>query len=589
MKQSRLKSLWWVIGLQYRTTKAAFFWNLLFNGYMGASGILTTYMTAKLITAVTSVAFSSGATRSVYVWLAGLLGLEIISSVLQSLNTLIRRRADQKLDLAASEQYYTKLYQLSQEQFEDETFNTVADRAREGLHQLWRVTYEITNILSSFVSFVAAMIAITVVAPVIGLVIIVSVIPVAIIRMRQNRSMDAAYKKGEPIDRVAWRTRWYLVDPQFMPEVRLINGFRQLVQTWRKNASKYNDMMYAVERRNALLETVGGLIGPVVTFFANVHFFRLLAAGSIGLDRFLFLRGIIDQAASSALSLATSFEKLHQVSIDFSNFNQFYYTEPAIPNGTVKVTKPLTIEFKKVSFTYPAARTPALKDVSFLIVPGSRLALVGENGAGKTTLIKLLLRQYLPSSGQILVNGVDIKDIERESYYAALSILSQDFLTLSHLTIKDNLTFGLAQEPGDTAINTALDMVGATAFVNKLPHKLEQRLDASFKDGSSLSGGQMQRLGVARSLLREGDVMILDEPTSAIDAKAEYNIFNNIYKAHADRTTLIVSHRFSTVRKADKVLVMEQGKIIEYGSHEELMQHGGLYKEMFDLQAEGYR
>jgi ATP-binding cassette subfamily B protein len=214
---------------------------------------------------------------------------------------------------------------------------------------------------------------------------------------------------------------------------------------------------------------------------------------------------------------------------------------------------------------------------------------VGENGAGKTTLIKLLLRQYLPTEGTITINGTDIRDIEQESYYTAISNLSQEFLIVQHLSIKDNLVMGLSQEPSDEEIYNTTDLVGATGFVHKLSQKLNTRLDTSFDGGTNLSGGQKQLLGVARALLRNGDVMILDEPTSAIDAKAEYIIFNNIYKSHDSKTIVIVSHRFSTVRKADKIIVMERGKITEYGTHEELLKKSGLYKEMFEAQAEGYR
>jgi ATP-binding cassette subfamily B protein len=201
----------------------------------------------------------------------------------------------------------------------------------------------------------------------------------------------------------------------------------------------------------------------------------------------------------------------------------------------------------------------------------------------------LLLRQYLPTQGTITVNGVDIKDIQLDSYYNAISNLSQDFLIVDHLSIKDNLLMGIDRKVPNSEIQDAAELVGASNFIAQLPHKLNQRLDPSFEDGTSLSGGQRQRLGVARALLRDGDMMILDEPTSAIDAKGEYLIFNNLYKSHADRTALIVSHRFSTVRKADKIIVMEKGKITEYGSHEELLAYNGLYKEMFEVQAEGYR
>jgi ATP-binding cassette subfamily B protein len=200
-----------------------------------------------------------------------------------------------------------------------------------------------------------------------------------------------------------------------------------------------------------------------------------------------------------------------------------------------------------------------------------------------------LLRQYLPTQGRITVNGVELQDVEQQSYYEAISNLSQDFLMISHLTIRDNLLLGVERNVSDKEIETATAMVGADGFIAKLAHQYKQRLDPSFSDGTGFSGGQSQRLGVARSILRDGDLMILDEPTSAIDAKAEYMIFNNIYKNHGEKTTLIVSHRFSTVRKADKIIVMENGKITEYGSHQELLRHGGLYKEMFETQAEGYQ
>jgi len=275
--------------------------------------------------------------------------------------------------------------------------------------------------------------------------------------------------------------------------------------------------------------------------------------------------------------------------IDLENFSGIFHAEPAISDGSKRVQAPLSIEFKDVSFSYPGTSLPVLSNVSFVISPGDKVAVVGENGAGKTTLVKLLLRHYLPTSGVITVNGEDIRQIHRESYYDALGILSQDFLLPEHMSIRENVTLGLSRETSDDEIWEVLKLVGAKEFVHSLPHRLDERLDPSFKDGTGLSGGQRQRLGVARVLLRKSALIILDEPTSAIDAKGEFQIFNNIYKAHEGKSTLIISHRFSTVRKAERIIVLEGGKIIGRGSHEELIQQGGLYKEMFEVQAEGYR
>ncbi len=581
--------MWWVIKLQLKTSKLYFAWNAFYSIYDGVDSVLLIYIGAKFISSVTDVAIKGSNPREVYKWLILSLILQILSLLLRNMQRIFEKRFQQTMELTVNQLMINKIYDLSQEQFENEVFNTKLALARDSVLSMWRIFSEISFATSSVIRFIGSIGAIVVVAPVIGLVIIITVIPVSLLKMKQNRAYESAYKKSEPYDRVAYRSRWMLIDPSSMSEIRLMNGFKYLLNTWRTNLKKSQDITFATDKKMIKIDLFTDIFEPLVAFVANLYFLRLLIAGGIGLDRFIFVRGLLDQAGNSATSIATSFERLHEMSINLRNFNEVYETPPAIPNGKMRAQRPLSIEFKNVSFAYPGTDVLVLEDISFVIVPGSKLALVGENGAGKSTLLKLLLRQYLPTKGQITINGIDIKDIEQESYYAALSNLSQDFLIVSHLTIKDNLLMGISDDVSDKEVSEITDMVGASSFIHKLPHKLDQRLDTSFDDGTVLSGGQMQRLGVARALLCGGDIMILDEPTSAIDAKAEYMIFNNIYKAHAHKTTLIVSHRFSTVRRAEKIIVMEDGKITEYGSHEELLKHGKLYKEMFEAQAEGYK
>jgi ABC-type multidrug transport system fused ATPase/permease subunit len=584
-----IKSLFWVVKLQFNAARWSFAFNTGYYLYDGAVSIAYTYIGAQLITSVTKVALQDAEASPVYMWLIALFGLQLLTNLLNSINRIVELRIEQKLEIMTNDLLFRKMYSLSQEQFDNEEFNTKLARADDGIRQLSRAMSEINWTVSSLVRFIGAIGAIFFVSPLIGLLIMIAAVPVALAGVRQNKIREKMYKDTESIDRIGMRSRWVLVDPHHMPEVRLINGFKSLYNSWLKNTKKINNEYIKTDKKLFKYDLIEDFAQPLIEVIANVYFFRLLVAGSIGLDRIIFLRGLIDQASNSALSLARSVDKLHQISINLGNFEEVYNTAPAIPDGSVSLDAPLTIELKNVSFTYPGTKLEVLNNVSLKIVPGSKLALVGENGAGKSTLIKLLLRQYLPTSGQIVVNGHDIKDVKLESYYKALSILSQDFMILHHLTIKDNLLLGVNEHRSTQDVSHALELTGADRFINKLPHKLAQRLDSSFDDGSSLSGGQMQRLGVARSLLRRGDIMILDEPTSAIDAKGEFSIFNNIYKEHAGKTTLIVSHRFSTVRKADMVIVMENGKIIEYGSHEELMKYKGLYEEMFSLQAEGYK
>jgi ATP-binding cassette, subfamily B, bacterial len=585
----RVKTLLWVMKLQFNSARLAFVLNSIYYLYDGLVSIVFAYISAKLITSVTEVALQGAEPNSVYIWFISLFGLSILTNILGSINRVVESRIEQKVEITTSEIYFKKMYSLSQEQFDDETFNVKLARGREGLMDLNRVTRELNWTMSSFVRFISAIIAITVVAPILGLIVTIVAIPVAAVGIKQNKIREKMYKDTESIDRISYRSRWLLVDPNSMPEVRLVNGFKSLVNSWKTNTVKTNDMYFETDKKLFKYDFVEDVAQPIIEVLANVYFFRLLLVGTIGLDRFIFLRGVLEQAGSSAISLANSVNRLHEMSINLGNFEEIYNTKPTIPDGKIIADAPLTIEFKNVSFTYPGTTESVLDNISMIIVPGSKLALVGENGAGKSTLIKLLLRQYLPTGGHILVNGTDIRDIKTESYYNALSILSQNFMTVQHLTIKENLLFGLNSNKADKEIYDALELVDAQKFVAKLPNKLNQRLDNSFDDGTDLSGGQIQRLGVARALLRKGDLMILDEPTSAIDAKGEFSIFNNIYKEHAGRTTLIVSHRFSTVRKADMIVVMNNKTIEEYGSHEDLMKYGGLYKEMFELQAEGYK
>lgn len=589
MKQKYLKSLWWIIKLQWKTSRFYFAWEIFNSVVNGLRPIAQAYALAKLLSSVSIAALHQADARVVYFWLTALLLIELISQTINSFDKVARNRFQQKVDIVTNEQYFLKMYELSQEQFDDEQFNTKLDRAREGLSQIWRVLNEISWAVSALIGFVGSIVVIVVVSPVIGILIIATVIPIALIQVKQNTLREEVYKKIEPLDRVAYRSRWILTDPVNMLEVRLMNAFKDLIKFWRINITKSHDLVHENDKRLAKMDILAEMAQPIIGFGANIYFFRLLLMGTIGFDRFIFLRGMLEQASSSAVQLANSAQRLHELSISLYNFSEVFNNPPLIPNGQVAVDRPLTIEFKDVSFSYPGTDKLVLDKVSFVIAPGSKLALVGENGAGKTTLLKLLLRQYLPTEGKITVNGIDIRDVEQESYYSAISNLSQDYFIVHHLSIKDNLTLGLESEPSDDKIYQALDLVEATEFIKKLPHRLNTRLDTSFNNGTNLSGGQKQRLGVARVLLRSGDVMILDEPTSAIDAKAEFTIFNNIYKSHSGKTTLIVSHRFSTVRKADRIIVMDQGKIIEYGSHEELLEYAGLYKEMFEAQAEGYK
>lgn len=262
--------------------------------------------------------------------------------------------------------------------------------------------------------------------------------------------------------------------------------------------------------------------------------------------------------------------------------------QPTKPRPLPQST-PQSIVFDHVSFRYPSSEKNILTDISFEIRPGEKIAFVGENGAGKSTIIKLLARFYDPTDGKIVVGGNDLREYSTADWHRHIGILFQDFNHYED-TVKRNIYYGNVQQELDMhAIERAADDGGATAVVKSLEQHYDQMLGKSFEKGIELSAGQWQKVALSRAYFRSAPILILDEPTSSIDAKAEYEIFQRVEELSKDKTVLLISHRFSTVRRADRILVLHKGGILEQGTHEELVKAGGLYAELFGLQAKGYR
>jgi ATP-binding cassette subfamily B protein len=263
-------------------------------------------------------------------------------------------------------------------------------------------------------------------------------------------------------------------------------------------------------------------------------------------------------------------------------------TQSPAPVATDGASRGITLE--GVGFRYPQKEAWALRGISLFIPSGQRVALVGGNGAGKTTLIKLLTRLYEPTEGRILLDGRDLRDWDSAALLGRFGVVFQDY-NQYQLTLKENVSFGSVGHVNDiTRVANAVDRGGATELVHGLSHGLETQLGHWFKDGVELSGGQWQKVALARAFMREeADILVLDEPTAALDADAEHAVFDRFHELAKGRTTFVISHRFPTVRMADRILVLAEGAIVEEGTHEELVAKDGTYSRMFALQAEGYR
>jgi ATP-binding cassette, subfamily B, bacterial len=271
----------------------------------------------------------------------------------------------------------------------------------------------------------------------------------------------------------------------------------------------------------------------------------------------------------------------------------FFAMEPTVkskPNA-IKIPRPIRqgVEFRNVSFAYPGTTRLVLKNFNFHLCPGERVALIGENGQGKTTIVKLITRLYDPTEGQILIDGVDLRDYDMEDLCHEIGVIFQDFMRYE-MTARDNIAVGRIEERDRLdRIQNAAQMSLADEVIARLGEKYDQQLGRRFEGGVDLSGGEWQRIALARAYLRDAQLLILDEPTAALDARSEQEVFQRFAELTKGKMALLISHRFSTVKMTDRIVVLSQGVLTEEGTHEELIRHGGLYAEMFEMQAASYR
>ncbi len=581
----------WLFRLQWRTSKPYFVWAIFDALFNGLQPLVVAYVGAQFIAILGAIAFDPGSVEPswAYWWLGVLLGFGLLREIVGQVGRLFEMKFEDRMRIVTREMFANKLYQLSQEQFDDPTFNTKVSRAKQALGTVSQLAWRVPQNVSQSVSFIGAFLAVFWIEPVLAIVFFLAVMPEIWVNAVTNRWHERARRESEPDQRIANRSEWFLFDPRIMVEIRLMNALKKVLGSWRRHQKKADEIQLESRRRATPVELLVAIIVPAVEFAAVVYIVGKLIGGEIGFDQAIFLRSLIAAITLSANLLTSTAQFLHKTSIDLQNFDEVNQTPPAIADGRVVAKPPLSIKFDRVSFRYPASSQLVLKDISFEIEPNKKLALVGANGAGKTTLVNLLLRQYLPVEGEIRVNGESIADLKQADYYSCISSLSQEFLLFEHLTIRDNLSVGLPARVSDQKIYQIIDLVDLGQFVKSLPKGLDTRLTPSFADGTELSSGQRQRLCIARTLLSDTSLLVLDEPTSAVDAQAEQLIFDNIYQKYADRSVVIISHRFSTVRRADQILVLDQGRIVERGTHQELMERAGLYHRMFTVQASGYR
>ncbi|WP_339874995.1 ABC transporter ATP-binding protein [Olleya marilimosa] len=375
-------------------------------------------------------------------------------------------------------------------------------------------------------------------------------------------------------------------------EIKLFGLTDFVVDRFKNLSQEYYDLNKKLAIKRSALGFAFNVLGTLSYYGAYVFIIYRVISGVITLGELTFLSGAFNRLTRNLQDFFSKFTRISESALYLKDY--FEFIDISIqPKHNEDIPLPEKIkegfEFINVKFSYPESDNEILKGISFKIKAGEKLAFVGQNGAGKTTLTKLLLRFYEPTSGEILLDGININRFDKAQYQAFFGVIFQDFFKYE-FTVRENIAIGdISQIDNQEKIENAAELSLANQVVSELKKGYDQQLGKRFAKGQELSGGQWQKVALARAYMKDAKVMILDEPTSALDAKAESDVFERFIGLTEDKTSIIISHRFSTVRQANKILVLDQGRVLEMGTHEDLMANKSLYADLFKLQAEGYQ
>jgi ABC-type multidrug transport system fused ATPase/permease subunit len=452
-----------------------------------------------------------------------------------------------------------------------------------------RTIEDLNGIFANLISLTTVTIILLPRYPVIWVVLFVSQIPQYFIQRYWVQKDWQIHEENSEKNKQMWDLNYKLREKNYISELRINNATSFLYQ-------KFCDIFdYFVKTRTGLRISQTPSEVALIIFSALINGFCLftlikgLELNLLTIGLFTFYFETIRQTGDFFRGLVFNSVSITENSYHIGNFRQVINLKNKIISGRQRVTavSPAKIEFVDVSFHYPNSARYVYRHLNLVISPAEEIAIVGPNGAGKSTLIKLLCRFYDPTAGAILINGINLKNINLDSWYRSLSFLPQEFNTYGDLSLKENVTIARPKSVNHNNVIKALNLADAR-FYKKYPQGLDTKLSQRY-GGEEPSWGQWQKIAIARVFYRNAPVIILDEPTASIDAVSEAKIFNRLYSKTKGKTLIIVSHRFSTVRNAQRILVIDKGKIVEQGSHQDLLAQKGVYAHSYRLQAKGYQ
>ena len=518
----------------------------------------------------------------------------VLNSLCQSLTELVNTAHSQQVTDYMQSIIHDKSVEADLEYYENAKYHDALQRAQqEAPYRPPQILNRLAQVGQNSISLVAMVgLLVSLHWGIIG-VLLVATLPAVLVRTKFSKILYSWQRRRTQLERQSMYLGWMLTNEQFAKEVRLFD-----LGSW--FSQEYRDIRRQLYREKLGLSTKRSIAFFLAQAFAGIIIFSVFAyiiyqtiEGVLLLGDLVLYYQALQRGQNNLKMTLSSLSGLYEDNLFLANLYEFLDLKPRVIDP--EYPKPIPskvqrgIEFKNVSFSYEDSARQALEDISLTIKPGETIALVGENGSGKTTLIKLLCRLYDPTSGSIAIDGVDLQQFKIADLRRQVSVIFQDYAKY-HFSAEENIRLGdIDIPPRDKDIYSAAMRSGAHDVITKLPQAYDTVLGKLFDTGEELSIGQWQKVALARAFLRESQVIVLDEPTSAMDPKAEYEIFKKFRELIKDQSAVLITHRLSTVKMADRIYVMDNGKIVESGTHDELIRLQKSYANLFETQAQNYR
>ena len=589
------KTIAWIFKIYFRISPSNTILVILTRILRDIRGLIYSFFYAKIIDQLIKIAGSETKDfESLIPYLIGLLVYFIFSGLINNINQYAFRSLRQLSRVQLEEIFAQHLNYLGIQNLEDPDVQNRITRASQWLQDTFQTLVDTVNVISNMVQVIVSGAIILSFFPLMIPILLVSTVikffpDQYFMKKDFHWQVDNSEKR-----RIAWSSINVVQSSSDLQEISIVGGYKYFQDKFHSFFDWFNSGLLKIYKHREIANFFLVTFDSILSVFGYAAIFYKHIMGQFTLGTASFQMRSLDSFSGALDSMLSSITLMNEFSVKMKDLITLFEMKPVIKDGDIKLPyldTPPTIEFKNVWFKYPKANKYVFKNLSFKIESGEEVALVGHNGAGKTTIVKLLARIYPVTKGQILINGIDINKLAIDDWYKNLGILFQDYNFYSHLSVKENIHLGKPMAPIDgKGIIEAAKKADAHNFIMEYKDKYDQIMSEKIEGGIRPSSGQAQKIAIARFFYRNAPLAIFDEPTAAIDAISEYKIFNTIYNFFENKTVVIISHRFSTVRNADRIIVLDKGKIVEEGTHEQLLtKRNGIYRKSYKLQAEGYK